>query len=244
MARRGPDSTHNLLLDALLDDERESLLEGSGTDQIEVERVYLDPGDAIGTVMFPTSGTLSIIAEPDEHHSVEAATVGREGVANVHSALGSRVAGQKLIGQVAGEAIVVEVDAFAKALGDPGRLQGLINGYIEALFAQAAFSAACNVSHPVNQRCARWLLQTHDRGDEDTFSLKQDVLAIMLGVQRPTVTIAARTLQAAGLISYRRGVITVVDREGLEQAACACYEQVRLEYSRLVPLASDGPGLN
>src|SRR5215207_9291041 len=219
MAGRGPNFTRNLLLDALLDEERERLLEGATTHPIELGHVYLDPGDPIRRVMFPISGTLSIIVEPDERHRVEAATVGREGVANVHSALGSRVAGQQLIGQVAGEAISVEVE----------------------LFAQASLSAACNAAHHLDQRCARWLLQTHDRADADSFFLKQEFLAMMLGVQRPSVTVAAKTLQATELITYRRGSITILDREGLEEAACGCYEQIRSEYSRLVPLKPDGP---
>ena len=241
MAGRGPNFTRNLLLDALLGEERDRLLEDATTHPIELGHVYLDPGDPITRVMFPISGTLSIIAEPDERHRVEAATVGREGVANVHSALGSRVAGQQLIGQVAGEAISVEVELFAKEMSEPGRLEVLVHGYIEALFAQASLSAACNAAHHLDQRCARWLLQTHDRADADSFFLKQEFLAMMLGVQRPSVTVAAKTLQAAELITYRRGSITILDREGLEEAACGCYEQVRSEYSRLVPLKPDGP---
>jgi hypothetical protein len=101
-----------------------------------------------------------------------------------------------------------------------------------------AISAACNAVHHLNERCARWLLMTHDRVEEDTFDLKQEFLAVMLGVQRPSVSIAAGTLQEAGLISYRRGGITIRDREGLEEATCPCYELIRAEYSRLVPLVN------
>jgi CRP-like cAMP-binding protein len=90
--------------------------------------------------------------------------------------------------------------------------------------------------HHLNQRCARWLLQTHDRVDSDTFGLTQEYLGVMLGVQRPSVSIAQQTLQAAGCITYKRGSITIVDREALEAAACPCYEMIRREYSRLVPL--------
>jgi CRP-like cAMP-binding protein len=101
---------------------------------------------------------------------------------------------------------------------------------------QISLTAACNAVHHLNQRCARWLLQTHDRVDDDTFGLTQEYLGVMLGVQRPSVSIAQRTLQEAGCITFRRGFITVVDREGLEAAACPCYELIRTEYSRLVPL--------
>jgi CRP-like cAMP-binding protein len=214
------------------------LLAGSRARPIVVGDILLRPGEKLETVAFPTSGCLSLVAQPDETLSVEAATIGREGVGNVHSALGSRRSSLELIGQVSGAMIEVDVELFAKLCGQPGRLQDLVHGYIEALFAQASLSSACNAVHHVNQRCARWLLMSHDRVDSDTFDLKQEFLAVMLGVKRPSVTIAAGTLQEAGLISYKRGWITIVDREALEQAACSCYENIRSEYSRLVPLGS------
>ena len=103
---------------------------------------------------------------------------------------------------------------------------------------QVSLTAACNALHQLTQRCARWLLQSHDRVQGDTFGLTQEYLGVMLGVQRPSVSIAQRTLQAAGCISFHRGSNTVIDREGLESAACPCYELIRTEYSRLVPLTT------
>src|SRR5436853_3556723 len=131
--------------------------------------------------------------------------------------------------------ITVEIERFVKQSRE-GRFQELIYGYLEAMVVQISVTAACNGVHHLNERCARWLLQTHDRVQTDTFGLTQEFLGVMLGVQRPSVSIAQRTLQAAGLITYQHGSITVIDREGLESAACACYEQIRSEYSRLVPL--------
>ena len=226
----------NLLLDDLRPNDRAELLEDAHRVPIEIGHPILSPGDLIVTVCFPISGTLSLVAQPDDGRSVEAATIGREGMGSVHSALGSRIAGQLLVGQVPGEIVMVPVDTFAAAASKPGRFQRLIFGYIEASFTQAALGAACNALHHVDQRCARWLLMTHDRVDAATFELRQEFLAYMLGVQRPTVSVAASTLASAGLITYRRGVITILDREGLEAAACSCYEQIRAEYSRLVPL--------
>ena len=239
MATFSPTSkTDNLILDSLDPAEREDLLAGAEPRALEVGHVFLSPGDQITEVIFPRSGTVSVVTEPRTGQRVEAATVGREGVGSVHSALGSRVAGQELVGQVSGEAIAVDVDLFAKLSSHPGKLQDLIHGYLEAFFAQASLSAACNAVHNLNERCARWLLLTHDRVDSDTFDLKQEFLAVMLGVQRPSVSISAGTLQEAGLITYRRGSITILDREGLEDATCPCYEMIRSEYSRLVPLTS------
>jgi CRP-like cAMP-binding protein len=229
--------TGNLLLDSLDPTERGDLLAGAEIRPIEVGHVFLSPGDPITEVVFPRSGTLSVVTEPRIGQRVEAATVGREGVGSVHSALGSRVSGQELVGQVSGEGIAVEVELFSKLSSQPGKLQNLIHGYLEAFFAQASLSAGCNAVHHLNERCARWLLMTHDRVESDTFDLKQEFLAVMLGVQRPSVSISAGTLQEAGLITYRRGSITILDREGLEEATCPCYEMIRSEYSRLVPLA-------
>jgi CRP-like cAMP-binding protein len=226
--------TGNLLLDALGLDERTAVLSDASRRPITVGDVLLRPGDPIVYVPFPTIGTLSMVAQPDDI-AVEAATIGREGAASIHSALGSRVASQVLESQVKGEMITVGIERFAKQAGE-GRFQELVFGYLEAMVVQISLTAACNAIHHLNQRCARWLLQSHDRVNTDTFGLTQEYLGVMLGVQRPSVSIAQRTLQEAGCITFQRGSITVVDREALEAAACPCYELIRTEYSRLVPL--------
>jgi Crp-like helix-turn-helix domain len=236
--RDQPDPTQrsgNLLLDSLPLGERTTLLADSNRRAIVVGDILSMPGDVVAGVPFPTNGTLSMIAQPDDAAAVEAATIGREGAASIHSALGSGTASQQLVSQVEGEMIMVGIDSFTKHAAR-GRFQAIIYGYLEALVVQISLTAACNAVHHLNQRCARWLLQTHDRVESDTFGLTQDYLGVMLGVQRPSVSIAQRTLQAAGCIRFRRGAITVVDREGLEAAACPCYELIRSEYSRLVPL--------
>jgi CRP-like cAMP-binding protein len=238
MHDRSPDPsqrTGNLLLDALDEDERALVLADSRTSPILVGTTLFHPGDEIGYVAFPTRGCLSMLAQPENSTPVEAATIGREGAASLHSSLGSRRASQELVCQIDGEMITVGIERFVKQANE-GQLQGLVYGYLEALVVQISLSAACNAVHHLNQRCARWLLQTHDRVDSDTFGLTQEYLGIMLGVQRPSVSIAQRTLQAAGCITFHRGTITVTDREALEAAACSCYEMIRTEYSRLVPL--------
>jgi hypothetical protein len=190
----------------------------------------------IDAVYFPTDGTLSLLATPQLEQRVEAATIGREGAADIPAAQGSRFAIHELIGQVPGEMIAVDVDVLRREASTRGRFQDLVHGYIQAFFSQAAYSAACNALHQADQRAARWLLMTHDRVDADQFELRHEFLAVMLGVQRPTVTLAAGALKHAGLIEYHRGRVTILDRAGLEDAACPCYEQVRLAYSRLVKL--------
>jgi CRP-like cAMP-binding protein len=229
------DRTGNLLLDSMAPDERSELLRSSRRRGIRVGEARRGKGDAIETVSFPLSGTLSVVVEQDGER-VEAATIGREGAADLHSALGSRVAAQELLSQIEGESIEVDVEVLNEVYGRDASCREILQGYVEAVFAMAAISAACIAIHHVNERCARWLLESHDRVDSDTFELKQEFLAMMLGVHRPSVSIAASTLQATGAISYRRGVITVRDREILESSACSCYETMRFEYSRLVPL--------
>jgi CRP-like cAMP-binding protein len=227
--------TGNLLLDSLPPQERAGLLTDAERRPITVGQVRRSPGDAIDTVLFPIGGTYSIIVDAD-HEQVEAATVGREGVVDVNAALGSAVATQTVLAQVAGNSIDVGVETFRAMAGADTRLRHLIYGYVEAVFAVMSRATACMALHQVNERCARWLLETHDRVDSDTFELKQEFLGRMLAVSRPTVSIAERTLQAAGTIQYRRGKITIVDREALEEASCSCYEANRGDYSRLVPL--------
>ena len=228
--------TGNLLLDALDEGDRTRLMQGSSHLSIEIGKRYAMPDDVIDNVYFPTGGTLSLLATPELEQRVEAGTIGREGAADIFAAQGSRLAVHELIGQVPGEMIAIDADVVGREAGTPGRFQDLVHGYIQAFFSQAAYSAACNALHQSDQRAARWLLMTHDRVDSDDFELRHEFLAVMLGVQRPTVTLAAGALKHAGLIDYHRGLVTILDREGLEDAACPCYEQVRLAYSRLVQL--------
>ena len=128
----------------------------------------------------------------------------------------------------------MEADAFRVEVDGDRQLRDLMLVYLQALFAQISQAVACNSVHEIEQRTAKWLLETHDRVHRDTFPLTQELLAQMLGVTRPSVTVAARTLQQAGLIRYRRGEITVLDRDGLEEAACECYQSTREAYERLI----------
>ncbi|HYG71738.1 MAG TPA: Crp/Fnr family transcriptional regulator [Actinomycetota bacterium] len=227
------DRTGNLLLDALTEGDRTALLERARRHAIDAGKIRRYAGDPIDSVFFPVSGTLSLIVERDGNE-VETATVGREGVADVYAAVGSGVAPTQLLGQAAGESIDVDVEIVRTVHHDSRAFREVMQSAVEALFAQTNISLACLAMHHVTERCARWLLETHDRVDADTFEMRQEFLARMLAVQRPTVSNAASALQDAGLISYSRGMMRIVDREGLEEAACSCYEAVRSEYARLV----------
>jgi CRP-like cAMP-binding protein len=233
------DRTGNLLLDALDPVARDRLLGVAEVLELRVRDIVHEGGGAIDRAYFPTSCVLSMVASLNGGEKlVEATTIGREGMTAPHAVLGSRRGGpEDTIVQVEGLALVVPIERIESVIEVPDTpVQRLFFGYLQALFGQAAYSAACNAVHDVIRRCARWLLQVHDRVTSDSFHLTHDVLSIMLGVERSTVSVSAGELQRRGVIEYSRGVIRIADREGLEAASCECYEKIRSEYSRLVPL--------
>jgi CRP-like cAMP-binding protein len=136
--------------------------------------------------------------------------------------------------QVPGEAFRLRAEAFRNLVKRNLAFQALLMRYTLALVNQIAQSASCNRLHEVHERCARWLLQTHDRVTSDSFPLTQEFLGQMLGARRPTVSVAAGMLQKRGLIQYSRGVISILDRKGLERASCPCYGFITREYQRLM----------
>jgi CRP-like cAMP-binding protein len=226
--------TENRLLDALPRAEYERIrphLEGV---PIAARQVISEADGPISHVYFPTGGVISLVSFMDRGAAVEIATIGREGLVGLPVFLGAASMPQRAFGQVPGFAYRMEAGAFRAEVARNDALVPLLNRYTQAMFVQVAQTAACNRVHPVETRCARWLLQTHDRVGEDAYTLTQEFLAQMLGVQRPSVNAAARTLQQAGLIRYVRGRITIVDREGLESASCACYGIIQREFDRLL----------
>jgi CRP-like cAMP-binding protein len=128
---------------------------------------------------------------------------------------------------------MMSVEDFRREIAGHGALHDLLGRYTQVVIAQMMQTTACNALHQVQQRCARWLLMTHDRMHEQNFYLSHEFLAVMLGVQRPTVSVVAGTLQAAGLIRYTHGRVTVRDRRGLEAASCECYPIIRAHFDRL-----------
>jgi CRP-like cAMP-binding protein len=186
-------------------------------------------------VYFSMTGVISLVTVLRDGVTVETATIGSEGMVGIHAALaGGPLVNGQAVGQVPGESLVMEADAFRVEVDGDRQLRDLMLVYLQALFAQISQAVACNSVHEIEQRAAKWLLETHDRVHRDTFLLTQELLAQMLGVTRPSVTVAARTLQQAGLIRYRRGEITVLDRNGLEEAACECYQATHEAYERLM----------
>ncbi len=197
--------------------------------------VLFEANEPITRVYFVESGVVSLTAAFQNGSTAEMDTVGGEGMVGVASLLGSDAALGRYLVQVPGSALAVEASRFQGVLRRNPALLAVCQAFARAFLVQALQTAACNSVHTVEQRCARWLLMSHDRRESDTFALKQELLAKMLGVCRPTATVAAGALQSAGLIRYSRGVLTVLDRPGLEMASCECYRVIRDHFERMLP---------
>lgn len=185
---------------------------------------------------FPTQGVISLMVRMGGHAGLEVGMIGREGMLGIHLALGVATAPTQALVQGAGFALRLPSSAFRAELARSAALQRLIGRYISDLITDLATSSACTRFHQIGPRLARWLLMSHDRADTDTIPVTHEFLSLMLGVRRVGITVAAGALQRGGLIDYRRGQLTVLDRHGLESCACSCYAASRRGYDeRLRP---------
>src|SRR5688500_3639576 len=223
----------NRLLAALPVEERLRL--GSELRLVELgmrEQIY-DTGDAITQIYFPVNCVISMVAAVEDDVAVEIAMIGLEGMAGLPAFLGTAVNPHRSFCQAPGQALRLETVTLRRFLAADGALHDLLHRYTQAVMAFLAQNIACNQLHSAEERTARWLAQTHDRVDSDSFQITQEFLAQMLGVRRATISENARILQRAGLIRYSRGRITILDREGLHAAACDCYLTIRREFDKL-----------
>lgn len=217
--------------------ERERLLAVTSPVSLEARQILYEAGERIDTVYFPENAVVSLLTTVDAHTTFEVANIGNEGIVGAPVVLGIEDVGSRERYQVeiAGQARAMAVEAFLEAAQrDPFR--GLVQRFIQALFVQASQRLACAALHPIPARYSRWLLLTHDRMGDRELPLTQESLAQMLGVRRASVTTAAGALQDAGFIRHSRGRVAILDRAGLESAACECYRIIRSEFDRLLPL--------
>lgn len=234
--RRLPDGTplHNRLLAALPRAEYDRILQYVKMTAVTTGCTLHGHRARIKDVYFPNSGVFSVTNEMRDGPLVEVATVGREGMLGIGVFFGDRTGIGRTFQQVAnGPLPSMAAARFVKETATAGPFRDVVNVYAQANLLQIMQCTACNALHNVTQRCCRWLLETGDRVDGDAFSLKQEFLALMLGVQRPTVTVALRALQREGLISSRYGRIQILQRKRLEAAACECYDVIRAHFARL-----------
>jgi len=184
---------------------------------------------------FPISCVLSVVTQMQDGGSIEVGTIGREGVSAIPLLLGATTSANECYCQVPGRAIVISSEHFhqlAAAAGSDFRRR--LDRFLQAYVNMLGQLAACNGMHNIYERTARWLLMTHDRVESNEINLTHEFLAMMLGSRRSGVTIAAATLQQAGFISYSHGRIVMLDRDGLEEAACECYEVARKQFGGLM----------
>jgi CRP-like cAMP-binding protein len=224
----------NRILAGLPAPDREAVFSVATRVPLEFGANIYREGEPIREVYFPDRGVISMVNTMADGTTIEVGTIGREGAAGLGLFLGvSSVTGHTFV-QVAGDGWKIDEAPFRDLLQKRGALSARLGRYTQGLFTQVAQSAACNRAHPVEQRCARWLLMTHDRVDGDEFPLTQEFLAQMLGVRRAGVSEAASALQRTGCISYTRGSIRILDRARLETASCECHLVVQREFDRLL----------
>ena len=232
---KGPDHRANRLLAAMEPEHFSRLAPHLEVTDLAGGAVLYESGDRIRYAYFPHDCVVSLMAVLEDGSSVEVAVFGQEAVFGLVSAMISGESLGRYLVQISGTASRIAVEKLQQAIDDTPGLRQLFLRYTEALLAQTFQTVACNAVHNVEARCCRWILSTHDRLQQDALPLTHEFLADMLGVQRSTVSLVTRTLQAAGLITQSRGVITVTDRAGLEDIACECYSIIRQNFDRLLP---------
>jgi CRP-like cAMP-binding protein len=235
--RPDPAQSPNRLLAALPAQEYLRLSTHLRTVALAPKQTLQKADEDIDTIYFPGGGMCSVVSVMEDGRMVEVATVGNEGMVGITAFLGgARPFGGAMVQVPEVTAQIMSVAAFRREVDRRGPFRDVIARYGQAFLAMVMQTSACNSLHPVEQRCARWLLMTHDRIGQNEFALTQEFLAVMLGVRRPTVTIVAGTLQKAGLIDYGHRRIVILNRRALEAASCECYRIVKRHFDRLLPV--------
>lgn len=223
-----PSSTwlRNRLLLALPASNLKRLLPQLEAITCEREQVLLDADSALEYIYFPDKGVVSVL---------EMATVGREGCTGFQAIFGDQESSVRFLAQIPGSATQISRPDFMRAIKSMPAFRDLMQAYIQAFLEQVLVSGACNGTHSLKERLARWLLMMCDRSEDDSLQITQTLLAAMLGVQRPPVTNALRQFKRDGLIRVGRGQIVVLDRQGLSKESCECYRLVRRRISSYLP---------
>ena len=199
-------------------------------------QILFEPGQDVDVTYFPCLGTMaSLLVVSSDGREVEAASIGHEGAVGGIVSAGNNPAYGRAVVQIGGPAFSIETARLEDAKAHSPAIHNLFSRYADALLAQMMQSVACNALHSVESRCSRWLLSTHDRVQRSPIPLTQEALAEMLGVQRTTVTAVIKILQQRGLIRYSRGRVEILNRPGIEETACECYDSVESHFDRMLP---------
>ena len=228
------DLPRNGLLAALAPADLARLRPGLRPVALPFDKTLHPAGGAVDALLFPETGMVSLLGTLEDGEQVEVGIAGSEGLVGLSLVLGNGRAFTEARVQVEGTALRMDAAAVRDEMEGSAAFRGVMLRYALAFHAQVTLTAACNTRHPIEQRLARWLLTAHDRADDDEFPMTHEFMAMMLGVRRPGVSLAAGVLQKAGLIRYVRGRMEITDRLGLEAASCECYHTVRREFERLL----------
>jgi len=231
-----PHPQQNQILDALPQPERERLFPHLKLVALPLGKALYESGDMLRHIYFPTDAIISLLYVLKDGASAEIAVVGNDGAIGLALFMGGETTTNRAIVQSAGSAYQMTGARLKEEFGRHGELLHILLRYTQALITQMAQTAVCNRHHSVDQQLCRWLLLSLDRLSSDKLTMTQELIANMLGVRREGVTEAAGKLQKVGVIKYRRGEITVLDRPRLEQLCCECYSVVKTETDRLLPL--------
>ena len=236
-------SVRNGLLAALSPEDWAHLEPHLEAVELPFDQTIHGAGGPVDAVFFVETGMVSLLVTLEDGEQVEAGIAGPEGLVGLPLVYGDSHSLNEARVQMEGTALRIEAAAFRAAMDRSATFRALLLHYALAFHAQVSLTAACNARHAIENRFARWLLTAHDRAGKDEFPMTHEFISLMLGVRRPSVTIAAGILQKSGLIHYARGRMTVTDRPGLEAASCECYHTVRHEFVRLLgPVAPSPPG--
>src|ERR1700734_3209538 len=229
----------NAILVALGEESVAQVLRRGAFVQLALRQQVYESEQPIHEVYFPLDCVLSVVARMRDGSQIEIGTIGREGMSAFPLLMGASATANVCYCQVRGSAIKIPANVFHNLMSTDVAFRQVLDRYLQAYINMLGQLAACNRLHSVYERCARWLLMTRDRVDTDQLPLTQEFLAMMLGTGRSGVAIAAATFQKAGFIKYAHGTITILDRPGLENAACECYEVAREQFDGLL---RDVPG--
>src|SRR6266702_5527966 len=225
------------LLQALPEAEFESLRPRLKPFELVREAVLAESGVASTYVYLPPSGAVSIVVNLSEGQAVGVAMIGRDSVVGASESLGNGTSALDAMVLFPGTASIVDIADFRTIASQSADFRNLLARHEQAIFTQAQQSAACNASHSVEARLSRWLLRARDLGDGTTLPMTQELLARLIGVQRNAISIVAHALQQAGVISYSRGRIEILDSQAVQATACECYQTVKTRYEQLLGTA-------
>lgn len=234
MGVSGTNALRNHLLAALPEAEFNRILPSLEPVSLKLGKVLYESGDKLTHIYFPTTAIISLLYIMENGGTAEIGIAGNDGLVGIALFMGGETTSSRAVVQSAGGAVRMKAKDLQEAFALGGVFQSLLLRYTQSLMTQISQTAVCNRLHSVEQQLCRWLLINHDQLQADELIMTHDLIANMLGVRREGVSIAAGHLQESGLIKYARGTITILDRKGLEDAACECYKVVKDEYDRLL----------